>query len=122
MQWCLRNPPTRSYGQKCRDSGCISGCLCSVGKLIFVEFVVPIDKVANKDFATILWKIVAESITFAFLIVIPRFYKREVCYFKLQGLVDWNDITSRDLWAIAIWDSALQVKYANNLSLANIAR
>jgi hypothetical protein len=52
---------TRSYGQKFRDSGCISRCLFSVGKLFFVKFVVLIDKVANKDFASILWKIFAES-------------------------------------------------------------
>jgi hypothetical protein len=32
-----------------------------VGKLFFVKFLVLIDKVANKDYTTILWKIVAES-------------------------------------------------------------
>ena len=52
---------TRSYGQKFRDRGCISGCLFNAGKLFFMKFVVLIDKVANKDSATILWKIVAES-------------------------------------------------------------
>ena len=51
----------RSYGQKFRDSGCISGCLFSARKIVFVKFVVLIDKVANKDSATILWKIFAES-------------------------------------------------------------
>ena len=39
----------------------ISRCLFSVGKLFFVKFLVLIDKVANKDYTTILSKIVAES-------------------------------------------------------------
>jgi hypothetical protein len=51
----------RSYGQKFRDSGCISRCVFSAGKLFFAKFVVLIDEVANKDSATILWKNLAES-------------------------------------------------------------
>ena len=61
IQWILRNPTSRSYGQKFRDSGCIPRCLSSAGKHFFVKFLVLIDKVANKDSSTILWKIVAES-------------------------------------------------------------
>ena len=50
----------RSYGQKFRDSGCISRCL-SAGNLFFVKVSVLIHKVTNEDSATIFWKIVAES-------------------------------------------------------------
>ncbi len=48
--------------------------------------------------------------------------KREFFDFKLQGMVDWNDKTFRDLWAMVTWNTALQVKYANILVLADIAR
>ena len=37
-------------------------------------------------------------------------------------MVDWNDKTFRDLWAMVTWNTALQVKYANILVLADIAR
>ena len=57
----MRNPTTRSYGQKFQDSGCISRCLITARKIIFVKLLVLINRVANKDSATILWKIVAES-------------------------------------------------------------
>ena len=47
---------TRSYGQKFRDSGCISRCLSgATRKLFFVKVLL-----ANKDSASTLWKIVAE--------------------------------------------------------------
>ena len=42
--------------------------------------------------------------------------------FKLQEMMDWNDKTFRDLWAMVTWNFALQVKYANILVLADIAR
>jgi hypothetical protein len=48
-------------GRKFQDSGCISRCLFSARKFFFVKFLVLINKVANKDSTTILWKIVAES-------------------------------------------------------------
>lgn len=43
-------------------------------------------------------------------------------YFKLQGTVDWNDKTFRDVWTMLTWNYTLQVKYANILVLIDIAR
>ena len=48
--------------------------------------------------------------------------RREFFNFKLQASLDWNDKTSKDLWAMVTWNEPLQVKYANILLLAEIAR
>ena len=48
--------------------------------------------------------------------------KESFFYFKLQEMMDWNDEKFKDLWAMITWNFALQVKYANILILANIAR
>jgi len=47
---------------------------------------------------------------------------REFFNFKLQASLDWNNKTFKDLWAMVTWNEPLQVKYANILLLAEIAR
>ena len=42
--------------------------------------------------------------------------------FKLQASLNWNNKTFKDLWAMVFWNEPLQVKYANILLLAEIAR
>jgi len=48
--------------------------------------------------------------------------RREFFNFKLQASLDWNNKTFKDLWAMVTWNEPLQVKYANILLLAEIAR
>ena len=48
--------------------------------------------------------------------------RREFFNFKLQGTLDWNDKTFKDVWSMITWNEPLQKSYTNLLQLSEIAR